>query len=262
VSRAAKGADCKSAGYAFVGSSPTSPTSLRLLRRLRLGKPRRGEGCRAEVAKQRGGPKARLVRRSPTCPPEPGERRRTLRARATARRADAEIAKTQDNLKDGRPFGGRFRVARVAEIFPRYQGLPGLPRASVQHETRHGNSQCQTRTCGSSCSISPAVWKLACARRPPRGRKPSRPRNGGTCSTRSGCCTSAPRWRATQLVAFFCVVVHQPEGRRQARAAGEQRAGAARTARTQQHHDDLYGHLFPRSNGRAEFAAAEAALWN
>jgi hypothetical protein len=26
VSRAAKGADCKSAGYAFVGSSPTSPT--------------------------------------------------------------------------------------------------------------------------------------------------------------------------------------------------------------------------------------------
>ncbi|EJW09720.1 hypothetical protein A33M_1031 [Rhodovulum sp. PH10] len=28
VSRAAKGADCKSAGYAFVGSSPTSPTNL------------------------------------------------------------------------------------------------------------------------------------------------------------------------------------------------------------------------------------------
>jgi hypothetical protein len=27
VSRAAKGADCKSAGYAFVGSSPTSPTN-------------------------------------------------------------------------------------------------------------------------------------------------------------------------------------------------------------------------------------------
>ncbi len=27
VSRAAKGADCKSAGYAFVGSSPTSPTT-------------------------------------------------------------------------------------------------------------------------------------------------------------------------------------------------------------------------------------------
>jgi hypothetical protein len=26
VSRAAKGADCKSAGLAFVGSSPTSPT--------------------------------------------------------------------------------------------------------------------------------------------------------------------------------------------------------------------------------------------
>jgi hypothetical protein len=26
----AKGADCKSAGYAFVGSSPTSPTSLKL----------------------------------------------------------------------------------------------------------------------------------------------------------------------------------------------------------------------------------------
>src|SRR5262249_38958585 len=29
VSRAAKGADCKSAGYAFVGSSPTSPTTLK-----------------------------------------------------------------------------------------------------------------------------------------------------------------------------------------------------------------------------------------
>ena len=27
VSRAAKGADCKSAGYAFVGSSPTSSTT-------------------------------------------------------------------------------------------------------------------------------------------------------------------------------------------------------------------------------------------
>ena len=31
VSRAAKGADCKSAGYAFVGSSPTSPTIKRLI---------------------------------------------------------------------------------------------------------------------------------------------------------------------------------------------------------------------------------------
>src|SRR5215475_10402840 len=30
VSRAAKGADCKSAGYAFVGSSPTSPTTLKI----------------------------------------------------------------------------------------------------------------------------------------------------------------------------------------------------------------------------------------
>ncbi len=28
VSRVAKGADCKSAGYAFVGSSPTSPTIM------------------------------------------------------------------------------------------------------------------------------------------------------------------------------------------------------------------------------------------
>src|SRR5215813_4067639 len=28
VSRAAKGADCKSAGLAFVGSSPTSPTTI------------------------------------------------------------------------------------------------------------------------------------------------------------------------------------------------------------------------------------------
>jgi hypothetical protein len=31
VSRAAKGADCKSAGLAFVGSSPTSPTKLKSL---------------------------------------------------------------------------------------------------------------------------------------------------------------------------------------------------------------------------------------
>jgi hypothetical protein len=28
VSRAAKGADCKSAGYAFAGSSPASPTNM------------------------------------------------------------------------------------------------------------------------------------------------------------------------------------------------------------------------------------------
>jgi hypothetical protein len=28
MSRAAKGGDCKSPGYAFVGSSPTSPTTL------------------------------------------------------------------------------------------------------------------------------------------------------------------------------------------------------------------------------------------
>ena len=30
MSRAAKGADCKSAGYAFVGSSPTSPTTFKI----------------------------------------------------------------------------------------------------------------------------------------------------------------------------------------------------------------------------------------
>jgi hypothetical protein len=30
VSRAAKGADCKSAGYAFAGSSPASPTTLKI----------------------------------------------------------------------------------------------------------------------------------------------------------------------------------------------------------------------------------------
>ncbi len=32
MSRAAKGADCKSAGYAFAGSSPASPTTLSLTR--------------------------------------------------------------------------------------------------------------------------------------------------------------------------------------------------------------------------------------
>src|SRR5271166_2362784 len=39
VSRAAKGADCKSAGYAFVGSSPTSPTILISLGFLTFGRP-------------------------------------------------------------------------------------------------------------------------------------------------------------------------------------------------------------------------------
>jgi hypothetical protein len=34
-----KGADCKSAGLAYVGSNPTPSTSLRSLRELRLGKP-------------------------------------------------------------------------------------------------------------------------------------------------------------------------------------------------------------------------------
>ena len=32
MSRAAKGADCKSAGLAFAGSSPASPTTLKSLR--------------------------------------------------------------------------------------------------------------------------------------------------------------------------------------------------------------------------------------
>ena len=55
MSRAAKGADCKSAGYAFVGSSPTSPTSLRALRALRLGKPAVREGCRAGARTAKAG---------------------------------------------------------------------------------------------------------------------------------------------------------------------------------------------------------------
>ena len=38
MSRAAKGADCKSAGFAFVGSSPTSPTIAL-----------RGQGLNAEM---------------------------------------------------------------------------------------------------------------------------------------------------------------------------------------------------------------------
>jgi len=52
----AKGADCKSAGYAFVGSSPTSPTSLRALRALRLGKPVASrEGRRAGARRAKAG---------------------------------------------------------------------------------------------------------------------------------------------------------------------------------------------------------------
>jgi hypothetical protein len=34
VSRAAKGADCKSAGYAFAGSSPASPTTLKIKKKI------------------------------------------------------------------------------------------------------------------------------------------------------------------------------------------------------------------------------------
>jgi hypothetical protein len=36
MSRAAKGADCKSAGYAFAGSSPASPTTVFSKRHLNL----------------------------------------------------------------------------------------------------------------------------------------------------------------------------------------------------------------------------------
>src|SRR5665647_3733618 len=42
VSRAAKGADCKSAGYAFVGSSPTSPTTLIINENIEIGRPQVG----------------------------------------------------------------------------------------------------------------------------------------------------------------------------------------------------------------------------
>ena len=40
--------------YAFVGSSPTSPTILRLLRKLRLDKPAKSQGCRAEALAKGG----------------------------------------------------------------------------------------------------------------------------------------------------------------------------------------------------------------
>jgi hypothetical protein len=40
VSRAAKGADCKSAGYAFAGSSPASPTNLKMKKKFEFA----GEG--------------------------------------------------------------------------------------------------------------------------------------------------------------------------------------------------------------------------
>src|SRR5262245_12245929 len=36
VSRAAKGADCKSAGYAFAGSSPASPTTLKIKKKIEI----------------------------------------------------------------------------------------------------------------------------------------------------------------------------------------------------------------------------------
>ena len=53
VSRAAKGADCKSAGYAFVGSSPTSPTMARHAGRrgMRVRLPT-SRGCSSMVEQQ------------------------------------------------------------------------------------------------------------------------------------------------------------------------------------------------------------------
>ena len=53
VSRAAKGADCKSAGYAFVGSSPTSPTNLRASRRFGWQTGLDREGCPSKPAGRR-----------------------------------------------------------------------------------------------------------------------------------------------------------------------------------------------------------------
>src|SRR5882757_6481572 len=41
--------------YDFEGSSPSSPTSLRLLRKLRLGKPHRSEGCRVVARRAKTG---------------------------------------------------------------------------------------------------------------------------------------------------------------------------------------------------------------
>ena len=44
--------------YDFAGSSPASPTSLRSLRELRLGKPARSEGCRVEARRAKTGRRA------------------------------------------------------------------------------------------------------------------------------------------------------------------------------------------------------------
>ena len=51
--------------YDFEGSSPSSPTSLRLLRKLRLGKPYRSEGCRDEARRAKSGRSNRLTPQSP-----------------------------------------------------------------------------------------------------------------------------------------------------------------------------------------------------
>ena len=56
-----KGTDCKSVGYAYVGSNPTPSTSLRSLRELRLGRPvwaaprEASEGCRAVARRAQAG---------------------------------------------------------------------------------------------------------------------------------------------------------------------------------------------------------------
>jgi hypothetical protein len=51
VSRAAKGADCKSAGYAFAGSSPASPTTLKSQKKIEIGRLDSGNFYVAYVAK-------------------------------------------------------------------------------------------------------------------------------------------------------------------------------------------------------------------
>ncbi len=53
------------------GSSPAGPTSLRWLRQLRLGKPFRSEGCRAEAHLSEGGPGPRATARQATLPSRP-----------------------------------------------------------------------------------------------------------------------------------------------------------------------------------------------
>src|SRR5688500_1187927 len=103
VSRAAKGADCKSAGFAFVGSSPTSPTIL--------GKTNEG-GCSSMVEQQPSKLMTRVRFPSPA-PVFAAQQRRLSRRSAKRKGGQPHIAQ----LRLGRPvFDSNEQILRLVTI--------------------------------------------------------------------------------------------------------------------------------------------------